>query len=229
MLHYYDKIDLFKPSNVSPVGYRLYSDSDLETLQQILFFKELDFSLKDIKSIINSPLFDKEKALKSHKELLSLKKKRLERLIKLIDKILKGDVSMDFNEFDSQQIESLQKQYAQEASELYSQSESYREFEKKTSTYSKNDWDKVNSGIVAIFKKFSGTMKYGENSTQAQTVVDEWKKYISENFYSCNNDILRCLGELYVQDTRFAENIDKVKPGLSAFISKAIEIYCKEN
>ena len=83
MLHYYDKIGLFKPSNVSPVGYRLYSDSDLETLQQILFFKELDFSLKDIKSIINRPLFDKEKALKIAKQKATKIQKKADELYKL--------------------------------------------------------------------------------------------------------------------------------------------------
>ena len=76
MLHHYDKIGLFKPSKISESGYRLYSDEDLEILQQILFFKELDFPLKEIKAIIESPSFDRKKALVNHKDLLILKRNR---------------------------------------------------------------------------------------------------------------------------------------------------------
>lgn len=109
MLHHYDKIGLFKPSELSQSGYRLYIDDDLKNLQQILFFKELDFPLKEIKSIIKSPSFDRKRALINHKDLSILKRNRLNKLIKLVDKTLNGEIEMSFEEFDISKIEKMQK------------------------------------------------------------------------------------------------------------------------
>jgi DNA-binding transcriptional MerR regulator len=99
-LHYYDEIGLLKPSEITEAGYRLYDDEALKTLQQILFFKELDIPLKDVKEIMLSPYFDKMQALKNQKKLLMLKRKRLNGLIELINKTLKGESTMNFKEFD---------------------------------------------------------------------------------------------------------------------------------
>lgn len=127
-LHHYDTIGLFKPSKYSESGYRLYSDEDLKILQQILFFKELDFPLKEIESIIKNPKFNREKALLNHKNLLTLKRNRLNKLIRLVDKTLKGDDSMSFSEFDESEIEKLQKKYADEAKEMYGNTDKYKMF-----------------------------------------------------------------------------------------------------
>ncbi len=99
-LHYYDEIGLLKPSKFTDSGYRLYDDEALQTLQQILFFKELDLPLKEIKEIMDNPNFDKSQALESHKRLLILKRNRLNNLIELINKTLKGENAMSFKEFD---------------------------------------------------------------------------------------------------------------------------------
>ncbi len=116
MLHHYDKIGLLKPESVNSAGYRLYSDENLDRLQQILFFKELSFPLKEIKVILDSPNFDKKEALKVHKQLLLEKKLRLEKIIESVDKTInsmEGDFKMDkkdiFNVFDMSKIEEHQK------------------------------------------------------------------------------------------------------------------------
>lgn len=103
-LHYYDEIDLLKPSILSEAGYRLYDDKALETLQQILFFKELDLPLKQIKIILKDPGLDKKQLLSSQKRMLELKKERLERIITSIGDILKGDNKMDFGVFSKTEI-----------------------------------------------------------------------------------------------------------------------------
>jgi DNA-binding transcriptional MerR regulator len=100
MLHYYDKMGLLKPSELTGAGYRLYDDEALETLQQILFFKELDLPLKEIKEIMANPNFDKMQALENHKKLIILKRDRLNGLIALINKTIKGADTMSFKEFD---------------------------------------------------------------------------------------------------------------------------------
>lgn len=99
-LQYYDEIGLLKPSELTQSGYRLYDDETLQKLQQILFFKELGFKLKEIKEILQNPDFDKIKAFKSQKELLLLKRNRIDRLIQLLSHLERGEQYMSFKEFD---------------------------------------------------------------------------------------------------------------------------------
>ena len=113
-LHYYDKIGLLKPSQVTEAGYRLYDGAALGKLQQILFFKELDFPLSDIKEIMTDPRYDKKEALLKQKELLLQKRDRLDGLIKLVENTIKGDMDMSFQEFDMTDIETAKSRYAAE-------------------------------------------------------------------------------------------------------------------
>ncbi|MCH1981287.1 MerR family transcriptional regulator [Ruminococcus sp. OA3] len=106
-LHYYDEIGLLKPTEMSEAGYRLYDDKALEVLQQILFFREFDMPLREIKSMIEDPELDKDQLLNSQKKMLVLKKERLERIIASIDRILRGDNKMDFEVFSKTDIEEM--------------------------------------------------------------------------------------------------------------------------
>lgn len=99
-LQFYDEIGLFKPTKVTDVGYRLYDECALEALQQILFFKELDFTLKEIKAVMDSPQFDKLAAFEKQRELIQIKRDRLTALLGLLDKLIKGEKCMDFKDFD---------------------------------------------------------------------------------------------------------------------------------
>ena len=116
-LHYYDEIGLLRPSSISTTGYRLYDNNDIKKLQQILFFRELNFSLKEIKEIIKNPNYNKTDALKNQKQLLLLKRKRLDGIIELVENAIKGENYMSFKEFDTTEIEKLKKEYAEEAKE----------------------------------------------------------------------------------------------------------------
>ena len=98
-LHYYDEIGLLKPTEKSDAGYRLYDDKALETLQQILFFREFDISLKEIKAVLDNPALDRNQILQVQRKMLVTKKERMERLIASIDDILKGENKMDFTIF----------------------------------------------------------------------------------------------------------------------------------
>ncbi|WP_195984304.1 MerR family transcriptional regulator [Clostridium sp. D33t1_170424_F3] len=102
-LQFYDEIGLLKPAQTTEAGYRLYDDQALEKLQQILFFKELAFTLKEIKAIMENPRFDKMAAYQKQKELIQIKRDRLDALLKLLDKLIKGETCMDFKEFDMSQ------------------------------------------------------------------------------------------------------------------------------
>ena len=106
-LHYYDEIGLFRPTAVSEAGYRLYDDKALERLQQILFFQEFDMPLRDIKAVMENPHLDSNQILQSQRQMLVMKKERLERLIASLDDILKGDNRMDFEVFSKEDIDKL--------------------------------------------------------------------------------------------------------------------------
>ena len=106
-LHYYDEIGLFTPTEKSEAGYRLYDDKALETLQQILFFREFGIPLKEIKAVMDNPALDRDRILQMQRKMLETKKKRIERLISSIDDILKGETKMDFTVFDETEIRNM--------------------------------------------------------------------------------------------------------------------------
>ena len=228
-LHYYDEIGLLKPVCVDEhSGYRFYDERSLERLQAILFYRELDFSLKEIGRIVSNLDFNKHEALSKQKELLKLKKDRIERLIDAIDSTLKGEDIMNFNAFDNSEFESQKEKYAKEAKEKWGNTDAFKESTEKTSAYSDEKWAKVNEGMNAIICEFADCMKYGNTpeSDSAQALVRKWQNYITENYYTCTKEILSGLGMMYVGDERFKANIDKCGEGTAEFMSKAIEFYC---
>ena len=99
-LQFYDEIGLLKPTQVTEAGYRMYDENTLAVLQQILFFKELDFTLKEIKAIMASPLYDRKDAFEKQRELIQIKRDRLNALLELLDRLIKGERTLDFREFD---------------------------------------------------------------------------------------------------------------------------------
>ncbi|MFT8348571.1 MerR family transcriptional regulator [Clostridium saccharoperbutylacetonicum] len=228
-LHYYDEIGLLKPSQITDAGYRLYDENSLSELQQILFFRELNFPLNEIKEIMTNPEYDKTEALKKHKELLLKKRERIEKLITLVDNTIKGDVEMSFKEFDMTEIEGAKKKYAKEVKERFGNTEAYVESEEKTKNYGKEQWQKINAESKKLLKAFTDNMDKTPDSKEVQKLVKEWQDFITKSFYKCTNEILQGLGLMYVEDERFKKNIDSNGEGTAEFISKAIEIYCMNN
>ena len=227
-LHYYDEIGLLKPSKTTEAGYRMYSIEDLEKLQQILFFRELDFPLNEIKEIMVNPKYDKIEALNKHKELLIEKRKRIDGLVTLIDKTIKGDNNMSFKEFDNSKIEENKRKYSEEVKKRWGNTDAYKEYEKKTTSYDKNSWNTINEEMAKILKEFADNRDKDVNSDIVQSLVEKWRGYITLNFYNCTKEILSCLELMYIGDERFKENIDKYGEGTSEFMAKAIEIYCSK-
>ena len=223
-LHHYDAIGLLKPTTVSEAGYRLYDDTALERLQQILLFRELEFPLKEIKSILDSPNFDRCKALEQQISLLTLKKEHLEKLIDLACEIKTiGENKMDFTAFDTSQID----KYATEAKASYGHTAEYKEFEEKTKKRTNEDAQKINVQMMAIFAEFGSMCEMPPESENVQEQVKKLQKFITENFYACSDEVLYSLGKMYVDDERFTANIDKAGgKGTASFVFEAIKTYC---
>ena len=224
-LHYYDEIGLLTPAYVDrTTGYRYYDENSLLRMQGILFYRELDFSLKSIGEILSSPDYDARKSLEEQKILLTLKKERLERLIFAIDDAMKGVNVM--SAFDNSEFE----KYKVEAQEKWGKTDAYRQHAEKTKYYSKQKWNDLAEGIDQIMAEFAFCMEKGErpDSTEAQNLVKMLQNHITENYYICTNEILMGLGQMYSADERFKNNIDKHANGTAAFICEAIKVYCRK-
>ena len=215
-LHYYDEIGLLKPASVErSTGYRYYDEDSLLHMQEILFYRELDFSLKSIGEILSSPHYDKNEALRKQKEMLILKKERLERLILAVDGAMKGENIM--SAFDNSKLE----QYQAEAKAKWGKTTAYQEYEKK----GKND---QSNAMMAIFAEIGQVLQLDPASPEVQALVGKLQQFITDNYYTCTEQILQGLGQMYVADERFQENIDRAGgAGTAEFVAKAIEIYCK--
>ena len=155
--------------------------------------------------------------------LLILKKERLEKLISAIDSAMKGENVM--TAFDNTQFE----QHKTEAKEKWGSTDAYKEHAERTKGYSKGKWNDLAAGMDAIMGEFALAMKNGSapDSAEAQELVKSLQNHITENYYHCTNEILAGLGQMYVADDRFRQNIDKHADGTAAFICEAITIYCK--
>ena len=257
-LQYYDNIGLLTPSERTEAGYRLYEEEQLATLQEILLFRELEFPLKEIKAILESPAHDREKALRQQVKLLTLKKERLEGLIRLADDLrtaqgknttTKNNVpeknstrerktTMDFTAFDKTKLE----EYAKRAREEYSGTDAYKEYEVKSAGRTAETEAVLGEGLMAIFARFGkllaeGTSGASEGGTPAdpdspaaQALVRELQDYITEHFYTCTPEILAGLGKMYAADGEFRENIDRCGgDGTAVFVSKAIDHFTQRS
>ncbi len=224
-LQYYDNIGLLRASAHTESGYRLYDDAALERLQQILLFRELEFPLKDIKTILGSPNFDKAKALTQQIELLELKKAHIEKLITLAREIdLTGAHTMDFSAFDKTKMD----RYAREAKAQWGKTDAYREFEEKSSTRSETAEEQIGKGLMQIFAELGAIRHESPESAAAQALIAKLQSYISEHYYNCTKQILMGLGQMYAAGGEFTENIDAAGgTGTAEFTNEAIAVYCR--
>ena len=222
-LHYYDEIGLLKPAYTDEYnGYRFYDEDSLLRMQEILFYRELDFPLKSIIEILSSPDYNKEKALAEQKKLLILKKERLEKLISAIDGAVKGKNIM--KAFDNSEFE----KYKDEVKEKWGKTQAYSEYTEKSKSYTKDSYNSMAEGMNLILAEFASAMKngYDTDSAETQGLVSKLQSHITENYYTCTKEILAGLGQMYVFDERFRRNIDKHSEGTAEYISKAINKYC---
>ena len=223
-LQYYDRIGLLRPASYSEAGYRLYDDESLETLQQILLFRELEFPLKEIKRIIQAPSFDRNKALEQQIELLRLKKEHLEKLIDLAREIKAGGTAqMDFSAFDTAKME----EYAAQAKASWGTTAAYREYEEKSQNRSTEKERELGEQMMQIFAALGKVKDGSPASEEAQALVRKLQTFITEHYYACSREILSGLGRMYAGGGEMTENIDRCGgAGTGAFANEAIQIYC---
>ncbi len=225
-LQYYDRIGLLKPAEYTESGYRLYDDAGLEKLQQILLFKALEFPLKYIADIVNSGKFDKTKALEQQIELLTLKKEHIENLITLARGLkARGVRRLNFTAFDTKKLD----EYSKRAKEQWGKTSEYSEFRERSKNWTKDDEKTLMENLMQIFVRFGQLRDLDPASKEVQEQVKAYQNFITENMYTCTNEVLRGLGQWLGGSGEVAENVDReCGEGTAEFAYQAIMIYCKK-
>lgn len=227
-LHHYDERGLLPPAEVSAdSGYRWYGEPEIRRLQEILLLRELDFSLQEIREILSSPAYDRKEALKRQRELLRLKRQRLDRLLDLIDDNLKGEENMDFQAFDAKELNEKKEAYAEEAKEKWGKSAQWQAYEEREATMTVEKYEARDEGMRDIFRAFAAVTDRDPAGAEAQALVKRWHDFIENNFYPCPKKVLAGLGQMYICDERFRENLDEYGAGTAQLMSDAIAIYCE--
>lgn len=229
-LHYYDEIGLLSPANIQKNGYRQYEEPQLIRLQQILFFRELDFELAEIKEILNRPNYSVIGALDEQKKMIELKRKRLDKLITTItttittmqnNQPIKGDELYDAFKDDDV------KQYQAEVKERWGNTEAYKQSTAKIAKMTKDEMAKLKEDGKKFTQKLADTMDLPVDSPEAQALVAEHYKGI-QFFYDCPTEMYRNLGKMYVDDPRFTAYYDTFRPGLAVWLRDAINYFCDQ-
>ena len=229
-LHHYDDIGLLKPSRVGDNGYRYYGEEALLRLQQILFYRELDIPLDNIKKIIGRRDFDVLGALQSHKDALNKQVARLNRLINTVDNTinhLKGNSIMSEKAYFEGFSEEEQEKYALEAEQMYDP-ETVRESNRKWKAYSAAKKEAIMEEGKTMYMDMIAAMPKGADSKEVQEIVERWRKHM-DYFWTPKLDQLLALANGYNDDPRFKANFDKMSPGLAEFMREAVKVYVANN
>ena len=225
-LHHYDSIGLLKPSVVTEARYRLYTEDDLIRLQEILFFRELQFPLKEIKAMLDSSDFDPSEAIAQQIELLELQYKHIVELIAFAREIQnKGVTTMNFDVFDKSEIE----KYKVEVKAKWGNTKAYQEYKQKDIVRNEGSYSEIANELMTLFSELGELKHLTPTDDEVQNKISALQKFITDNYYICTNEILSGLGEMYVCDERFKNNIDKAGgDGTADFVKQAIAVYCRK-
>lgn len=231
-LHHYDEIGLLSPAETTEAGYRLYSESDLDLLQQILFYRELGVPLKTIKEVIHNPAFDRREAMEQHRRMLLEKRRHIDRMIDTIDKTIqhmKGEVEMTTDEkfaaFKEKMIAENEETFGEEIREKYGE-ERVEASHAKLRGMSREDYEAMTNleeEIHVLLKKARAT---GDPASElAQQLAAKHKQWLMYSWPDYSAEAHAGLADMYVADGRFTAYYDKHVKGGTAFLRDAIRIF----
>ncbi|QUW23966.1 MerR family transcriptional regulator [Sporosarcina sp. Marseille-Q4063] len=225
-LHHYDDIGLLVPDDLTEAGYRIYSEGNLATLQQILFFRELGFSLKKIKELLSSPSFDRREAFDMQRKMLIAKRQQLDEMIDTIEKSIrheKGELRMT-NEEKFQGFDFSTNPYEQEARDRWGD-KAVDESKKKVAQFGPEVQEEMNR----IYFNLAEMRHTDPKSEKAQAAIKDWFDMLNNNFGTYSLEAFAGLGEMYVADERFTKNIDQFGDGLAEFMRDAMKAFAETN
>ncbi|WP_044642826.1 MerR family transcriptional regulator [Risungbinella massiliensis] len=230
-LRYYDQIGILKPARINSSGYRIYGQAEVDRLQQILFYKELGLNLDRIKEIVTDPSFNKDKALKEHREQLLNKRKQLDLLIHNVEKTIalsEGRIVMTdkekFEGFKQQMIEENESKYGKEIREKYGE-EMINKSNEKLKNMTEEKYDEVTRLANEVMDTLAEAFAVGDPAGEiAQKVADLHKQWLTYYWSEYSKEAHAGLAQMYVDDERFKAYYEK-QPGMTEFLRDAIYIY----
>lgn len=223
-LHHYDAIGLLKPAEVTEAGYRLYDEAALSRLQSILMFRELQFPLKEIKAILDNPDFDPGEALRQQIRLLELQLDHIKKLIALAVELEKGGKDMAFDAFDKSEMT----QYAKEVKERWGSTDAYKEYEQRAKGKTEEEMKAGGKQLMEVFAGIGALRDLSPEDNAVQEKIRQLQGLITEHYYTCTDEILDGLSQMYVCDDRMKRNIDKAGgEGTAEFVREAVARYVR--
>jgi DNA-binding transcriptional MerR regulator len=235
-LHHYDEIGLLVPSERTEAGYRLYSEGDLERLYQILLYRELGFSLEAIAQVIDGAALARRAALRAQRDLLVEGRRRTDAVIRAVDRLLEfvekeekmsSEEIMDgFDAFADAPdgVRAHQEKYGREAKERWGDTDTYRESMRRTRSYTKADWTKIQKEGKRTESRMAELLATGADPEGAEAMAgaEAMRQHITRWFYPCSYGMHAGLADMYEADLRFTAHYEKRARGLAGFVAQAI-------
>ncbi|QEV19409.1 MerR family transcriptional regulator [Streptomyces alboniger] len=227
-LHHYDEIGLLVPSGRNHAGHRRYGDADLDRLQQILFYRELGFPLEEVASLLDDPDADPRAHLRRQHELLTARIAKLQEMAAAVETAMEAKkMGIDLTPEERFEVfgDSDPEQYAEETERRWGDTEAYRESQRRSATYTKDDWKRINDEFAAVHAHLGDLLAQGfaADSREAMDGAEEHRRFISRYHYECGHEMHTCLGEMYVADERFTAFYEAIRPGLAVYMRDAIQ------
>ncbi|GAA3840198.1 MerR family transcriptional regulator [Streptomyces chiangmaiensis] len=226
-LHHYDEIGLLVPGERTHAGHRRYGDADLDRLQQILFYRELGFSLEEVADLLDDPDADPRAHLRRQHELLTARIERLQKMAAAVEHAMEAR-KMGINLTPEEKFEVFgdkdPEAHAEEAERRWGGTEQYAESQRRAARYTKDDWKRMQAQVASWGERYVALMAEGEppSGERAMDMAEEHRQHITEWFYACSYEFHRGLGEMYVSDERFKEFYESMRPGLAEHLRDAI-------
>lgn len=224
-LHHYDEIGLLSPSERSRAGYRLYTDEDLQRLQQVVVYRRLEFSLEEIAELLDDG--DPVDHLVRQRALVMTRLGELQGLVTAIDKALErqmGNEPASTEDLKELFGDGFKDEYQQEAQERWGDSDAWKQSQSRTKRYTKADWVEIKAEMEASGAALVAAKRSGEPATSeaAMDAAEQARLVIDRRFYDCSHDFHRNLGDMYVADPRFTKTYEDMEPGLAQYVRDAI-------
>ncbi|MEK3735252.1 MerR family transcriptional regulator [Paenibacillus sp. FSL M8-0334] len=223
-LHYYDRIDLLKPTHLTEKGYRLYDRSSLEKLQMILFLKELDFSLKEIADIVKLTRKEQQHILNEQRHVVQSRIQQLESIKTAIEEYVSGKDIGSLQIFNHSSVLPLQEQYANEASFFYGETEAYKEYNERLEQLPADERGELFSRVEQVFKQMASHMNASPASDEVQRLIREWRESL-EHLMTCDSNLLTCIADTYKYDRRMRDYLNQYGEDFADFLHSAIMQY----
>ncbi len=225
-LHHYDEIGLLVPSGRSRAGYRLYTDGDLERLQQVVVYRRLELPLEEIATLLGGDE-DAVDHLRRQRAAVLSRLDELRELVSAIDRALEREMNdQPATTEDLKELfgDGFEDEYQQEAEQRWGETDAWKQSQARTSRYTKADWAEVKAEMDAVNAAFVAALSAGEpaNGEAAMDAAERHRLHISERFYDLTHDVHRGLADMYVADPRFTKTYEDLAPGLAAYVHDAI-------